>query len=144
AALDAATGTYKYLGVRSTTGKLADIGFFVQDNWRIRPNLSLNLGLRYEIQTPFESDNSVFSTATLESLWGVSGLAPGCDSSHITPSTCNIFKPSPAQGPKPTFVQLQKGVKAYGQDLNNFAPSIGFNWSPSVSDGFWRKIVGEQ
>jgi outer membrane receptor protein involved in Fe transport len=144
AGLDAATGTYKYLGVRSTTGKLADIGFFVQDNWRIRPNLSLNLGLRYEIQTPFESDNDVFSTATLASLWGVSGLAPGCESSNITPSTCNIFKPSAAQGPKPTFDQLKKGVKAYGQDLNNFAPSIGFNWSPSVSDGFWRKIVGEQ
>ena len=28
-----------------------DVGFFVGDEWRVRPNLTLNLGLRYETQT---------------------------------------------------------------------------------------------
>ena len=28
-----------------------DLGFYVQDDWRIKPNLSLSAGLRYEIQT---------------------------------------------------------------------------------------------
>ena len=28
-----------------------DYGVFVQDDWRIRPNLTLSYGLRYEIQT---------------------------------------------------------------------------------------------
>jgi hypothetical protein len=144
AGLDAASGTYKYVGERHTEGKLRDFGFFIQDNWRVRPNLSLNLGLRYEIQTPFQALNSSFSTTTMNDVWGVSGNAPGCDPSNVTPSTCNIFKPGPPQGPKPTFQQLQKGVKAYNMDLNNFAPSIGFNWSPSATDGFWRKLIGEQ
>jgi hypothetical protein len=144
AGLDAATGTYKFMGERYTQGQLRDFGVFIQDNWRIRPNLSLNLGLRYEIQTPFQALNSSFSTTTMNDVWGVSGNAPGCDPSHVTPSTCNIFKPGPPQGAKPTFQQLQKGVKAYNMDLNNIAPSIGFNWSPSFSDGFLRTLFGEQ
>jgi hypothetical protein len=31
--------------------KMLDAGFFVMDDWRLRPNLTLSLGLRYEVQT---------------------------------------------------------------------------------------------
>jgi hypothetical protein len=32
--------------------RTSNFGFFIQDDWKIRPNLTFNLGLRYEIFTP--------------------------------------------------------------------------------------------
>jgi outer membrane receptor for ferrienterochelin and colicin len=34
-----------------------DFGGFVQDDWRIRPNLTINAGLRYEMQTNIADHN---------------------------------------------------------------------------------------
>src|SRR6185436_11863792 len=115
-ALDASTGQYVYMGETKTEGRLRDIGFYVQDNWRMRPNLSLNLGVRYEIQTPFQALNDSYSFATIEDAWGVSGLKSGCDASHVTSATCNIFQPGAPQGTRPDFNQLKAGVKSYESD----------------------------
>ncbi|HEX7314875.1 MAG TPA: TonB-dependent receptor [Pyrinomonadaceae bacterium] len=38
------------LGVLGLTMKTTDYNFFIQDDWRINPRLTLNLGLRYEYQ----------------------------------------------------------------------------------------------
>ncbi len=41
-------------------GRLRDryFGAFINDSWRVRPNLTLNIGLRYDLQTPlWERDN---------------------------------------------------------------------------------------
>ena len=35
------------------------VGFFVQDDWRIRPRLTLNVGLRYELNTVFNEGNNL-------------------------------------------------------------------------------------
>ena len=38
-------------GETTLTGR--DLGFFFQDEWRLRGNLTLNLGLRYEYGAPW-------------------------------------------------------------------------------------------
>jgi hypothetical protein len=81
--------------------------FFAQDDWRLRGNLTLNFGLRYEFISPFREAhdqlenlitqfdaNANFVTATAVSPGGVYGSA--------------LLKP----------------------DRNNYAPRIGIAWKP--------------
>jgi len=56
--------------VRSNKHYLRDkvFGGYIQDDWRIRPNLTLNLGIRYEMQTnPTEKNGEVAFLRTLKS-----------------------------------------------------------------------------
>src|SRR5262245_37815361 len=112
ARLDGSTGKYIYNGQSYEQGRLQQADSYIQDNWRIRPNLSLNLGVRYALQLPFQALNGSYSTATLDSVWGVSGNKPGCDLSNANSSNCNLFHPGSATYPTPSFVNLGKGVQA--------------------------------
>ena len=48
-----------------------DIGLYVNDDWRMRPNLTLSLGLRYENQTNIH-DNLNFAPR-VGFAWGIDG-----------------------------------------------------------------------
>jgi hypothetical protein len=137
-------GQYVYLGDSRALGRLRQADLFLQDNWRMRPNLSVNLGLRYAMQLPFYARNNSYSTASVEDIWGISGFKPGCDMSNPTPANCNLFQPGVQTGVSPpTYENLGKGVKAYNTDWNNLAPSIGVNWTPTPEGGWRRAILGE-
>ena len=76
---------------------------FVQDNWRVRPSLTLNLGIRYEFgQTPFD-----------------------------TSSKTGWFDPSTQQVEYSRSGAVRNGI--VDPDWNNFAPRVGFAYSPSFS-----------
>ena len=76
-----------------------------QDSWRWKPNFTINVGLRYELQFPFYPLNSSYSTATLADLCGVSGVGSG-DSLE---TKCNLFQPGNQPGKGPQFVNFAKG-----------------------------------
>jgi len=144
ARLDASTDEYVYLGESLQEGHLADLAFWFQDAWRPRPDLTINLGLRYELQTPFRPRNNSYSSTTLEDVWGISGLNPACDHRNVTPQTCNIYNPN-ASGGKATseFYLFEKGAQLYNMDWDNLAPSVGVAWTPSTETGFLSGFLGE-
>ena len=63
ARLDQNTGQYVYNGPSRQEGRLREVDLFLQDNWKMRPNLSLNAGLRYAMQLPFYAKFDTYSTA---------------------------------------------------------------------------------
>ena len=66
-------------GDREAEVSQIDFGPFVQDDWRIRPNLTLSLGLRYETQSNI-SDRSDFCAARGVRL--VTGGGTGTKAEH--------------------------------------------------------------
>jgi Carboxypeptidase regulatory-like domain/TonB-dependent Receptor Plug Domain len=87
---------------------------YIHDDWRFRPNLTINLGLRYELTTlPRDANNRIQEITTL-----VNCATPG-----VAPS------PSSPCGPQhvDTFIRNNPTTK-------NFEPRVGFSWDP-LKDG---------
>ena len=101
----------KYLQLRAH-----EYGFFFQDTWKLKPNLTLNIGTRYEVIPPHFEAGGLFANP-------VGGIA-------------GILGISGPLGPTKLGLAEDKGRKTYKTDWNNLAPSIGFNWDPS-GNGEW-------
>jgi hypothetical protein len=122
--------------VRSTS-----LYLFAQDSWRIRPNVTLNYGLRWEVNTPLTDTGQKVQRFNPGQ---VSTVYP-CQLSSVS----NLFGPGNTcanQGVTPTglVVPGDKGVP--GGLINTyykaFAPRLGLNWSPGASDGMLAKLTG--
>jgi hypothetical protein len=135
ARLDENSNQYTYLGNGFQRGKINQWGFFAQDNWRVKNNLTINGGLRYELALPFYATNNSYSTATLADICGISGM---------TGSQCNVFKPGTLTGIHPVYVNYGKGVDAFHTDKNNIAPSLGLTYRPNFDKGLIKKLAGEE
>jgi hypothetical protein len=131
ARLNEETGKYEYLGSLITRAQLSEYGFFGQDTWRLRPNLTLTGGLRWEVQGPFQPLNDSLSRIeSFDQIYGESGSG-------------NLFAPGTLTGTPTRYVQFSQGEKTFDTQYGNWAPSVGVTWSPNTgSSGFMHRLFG--
>ncbi|MGO9085529.1 MAG: TonB-dependent receptor domain-containing protein [Candidatus Sulfotelmatobacter sp.] len=90
---------------------------YVQDEWKMRGNLTLNLGVRYEYVSPFTEINN--RIVNLDLSPGVLVQTP------VLPLQVTPVQPGQA-GPYSGSLP----VTLVRPDRNNFAPRVGFAWKP--------------
>jgi Carboxypeptidase regulatory-like domain/TonB dependent receptor-like, beta-barrel len=138
AALDPETNQYSFLGRRRRHGKLDNYSTYVQDSWRVNPTVTLNAGVRWDVQTPFSPLNDTMTIASMQSVCGTSGMGDGG-----IYTACNFFKPGATGGSVPIFEQFTTDKAGYNTDWNNVAPNVGFAWRPAVENGWLRSLLGD-
>jgi hypothetical protein len=123
-------GTYKENAYRSQNARQDTYGLWAQDSWKIRPNLTVSYGLRWQPQGAFVILTENYARLqSFDQLYGTSGLG-------------NIFKPGTFTGTTPMVVGLEAGEKGFQDDLKNFAPTIGVVYSPGFKSGVLGTIFG--
>lgn len=106
---------------------------YLQDAWRIRPNLTVTFGARYTLlQPPYETTGTQVAPTTSLHEW--------------FNQRAKVMLQGQTYAPLFTFDLSGKanGRSPYwAWDYKNIAPRIAFAWSPSSSGGgWWNRLVG--
>jgi hypothetical protein len=112
-----------------------EMGLFIQDDWKVTPRLTLNLGLRYDLYTrhtekygrvtQFIMGQGANIAEQVRNTNTPAGL-PGCD----TPEQERLAQLAGVCGPGGFATAKVLGPG----DHNNFGPRLGFAWSPLASN----------
>ena len=100
--------------------RLNQTALFFEDSWKVKPTLTLNLGLRWDFTGASKDETGFYTHPTVADLWGPTGVG-------------DIFQPgtltgdaNPVEGP---------GAESYSPTYVHPEPNAGFAWNPQGAPG---------
>lgn len=100
--------------------RLNQTALFLEDSWKVKPTLTLNLGLRWDLTGASKDETGFYTHPTVADLWGPTGVG-------------QIFQPgmlngnqNPSEGPQ---------AESYGPTYVHPEPNVGFAWNPQGAPG---------
>ena len=113
---------------------------YAQDDWKVTPNLTLNLGLRYELHPPLKETDS--NTAAFMPDWSGTGAdgSTAVNGAVVVSNTSALKNVSQdllaAIAPTPILTAQQVGIPSALRytDYSDVGPRIGFSWRPFGKD----------
>lgn len=123
---------------------------FAQDDWKVTPHLTLNLGLRYELHPPLKETH--YNTATFDPDYTTSVAGqPEAGAVIVSNAQAEAQASSAllaAISPTPILTASQAGIPAGLRftDKTDWGPRIGFAWQPytdgkTVLRGGWGRYI---
>jgi hypothetical protein len=106
-----------------------EFGLFAQDSWKITPALTVNYGVRFENQNPFQTLSGTYTRPGYAGLFGVSGVG-------------NLFKPGTLTGSVPVYSVVPNGdIQGY-PPTRYFVPTVGVAWVLPKKGGPLGWLIG--
>jgi len=128
-------------GLTSKSFRFKDYSLFVADDFRLSRKLTLNLGLRYELfMWPTEKEGRIgnFDFASFEPCFSPAGASNAlCDNpspGFLVPANVRPTGLGNVDAAIAATAKAGNNHTLSGQDLNNFAPRVGFAFSPFDSN----------
>jgi len=108
--------------------KLNQTAVFFEDSWKVKPSLTLNLGLRWDFTGASTDETGFYTHPSVKDLWGPTGVGDIFNPGSLTGD------PNPVEGP---------GAQAYSPTYVHPEPNVGFAWNPQGSPStFLGKLLG--
>ncbi|HTD25087.1 MAG TPA: hypothetical protein VK738_20735, partial [Terriglobales bacterium] len=125
--------------------------YYIQDSWKIRPNVTISYGLRYEYVPAWSDRVPLVNVWFPNGNFNLQGDPNGLNPQPVDTRPCiiengsgsfnggNVVFPTVAQGGVCTARDGRLGSNLVQSDKTNFAPRFGVAWSPTSN---WTVRVG--
>jgi Carboxypeptidase regulatory-like domain/TonB-dependent Receptor Plug Domain len=112
---------------------------YVQDTWKVRPNITLDLGVRYQFFRPIKDVDNLLVTFDPALYKPVNPATDCATAACLSLITARV---DPLNGIARAGVNSRFGDRIVPTDKNNFSPRVGLAYQPKFENGIGKLLFG--